>query len=191
MPPADILASIILLILTSLPSSTPIHQTILPAQASQVKKFKGHSIPMSLVNSRASSVSSGKLPPSTRKRRYSYVGSDMPPPTNHAFPQPAQKRISIPPSTRTGTPSSVFNSTCDTETEAQASVREDDDALNEVIMAVNIKDRNTVGCAYYVAREEKLCLSQDIKMGGLDVIEMRESARHIPMLCLTREFNGQ
>src|SRR5437762_12963273 len=87
MPPADILASIILLILTSLPSSTPIHQTILPAQASQVKKFKGHSIPMSLVNSRASSVSSGKLPPSTRKRRYSYVGSDMPPPTNHAFPQ--------------------------------------------------------------------------------------------------------
>jgi DNA mismatch repair protein MSH5 len=98
-------------------------------------------------------------------------------PTNYTLPHPAPKRVSILPSTRTATPSWAFNDDiCDAETEAQMSARDDDDALNEVIMALDLKDRNTVGCAYYIAREEKLCLAQDIKMGGLDMIKMSESA---------------
>jgi DNA mismatch repair protein MSH5 len=42
--------------------------------------------------------------------------------------------------------------------------------MNEVIMAVDMRS-GTIGCSYYIAREEKLCLMQDIKFGGLDIID--------------------
>lgn len=43
--------------------------------------------------------------------------------------------------------------------------------LDDVVMAVDMTDRHTVGCAYYVAREEKLYFMEDVKLGGADVIE--------------------
>jgi DNA mismatch repair protein MSH5 len=43
--------------------------------------------------------------------------------------------------------------------------------MNEIIMAVDLRDRGTIGCAYYVARNERLSLMEDIKMGGLDIID--------------------
>lgn len=43
--------------------------------------------------------------------------------------------------------------------------------MNEVIMAVDLRDRGTVGCAYYVAREEKLYLMEDVRFGGIEIIE--------------------
>lgn len=43
--------------------------------------------------------------------------------------------------------------------------------MNEVILAVDMRERGTLGCAYYIAREEKLCLMEDIKMAGLDLID--------------------
>ena len=43
--------------------------------------------------------------------------------------------------------------------------------MNEVIMAIDMRDRGTLGCAYYIAREERLCMMEDIKLAGLDVIE--------------------
>lgn len=58
-----------------------------------------------------------------------------------------------------------------TETDAEIQAREDSDAMNEVILAVDMRDRGTIGCAYYIAREEKLCLMEDIKMAGLDIID--------------------
>jgi len=45
------------------------------------------------------------------------------------------------------------------------------DALNEVIMAVDLHERNTVGCCYYVARDEKLYFMEDAKLGGVDVVD--------------------
>lgn len=60
------------------------------------------------------------------------------------------------------------------EDEAVIEEREEDDALNEVVMAVDLRDRGTVGCCYYVAREEKLYLMEDVKHGGLDVIDTRK-----------------
>lgn len=47
----------------------------------------------------------------------------------------------------------------------------DDDSLNEVIMAINMRDRGTVGCAYYVAAEEKLYFMEDIHLGGPEIVE--------------------
>lgn len=57
------------------------------------------------------------------------------------------------------------------ESDAECQEREDADALNEVIMAVDLRDKGTIGCCYYVAREEKLYLMDDVKCGGLDVID--------------------
>ena len=50
----------------------------------------------------------------------------------------------------------------------------DADALNEVIMAVDVRDRGTVGCSYYVARDEKLYFMEDVKLGGVDVVDACE-----------------
>ncbi|KAF2173327.1 hypothetical protein M409DRAFT_62859 [Zasmidium cellare ATCC 36951] len=38
-------------------------------------------------------------------------------------------------------------------------------------MAVNVTDRGSMGCAYYVAREEKLCMMEDIQLGGADMVD--------------------
>ena len=57
------------------------------------------------------------------------------------------------------------------EEDAETELREESDAVNEVIMAIDMRDRKTIGCAYYFAREEKLCLMEDIKMAGLDLVE--------------------
>lgn len=51
---------------------------------------------------------------------------------------------------------------------------EEADHLNEVIMAIDLRDRGTVGCCYYVAREEKLYLMEDAKHGGLEVVKACE-----------------
>lgn len=38
-------------------------------------------------------------------------------------------------------------------------------------MAVNMKERGTVGCAYYVAREEKLYCMEDMKLGDIEAVQ--------------------
>lgn len=52
---------------------------------------------------------------------------------------------------------------------------EADDTLNEIIMAVDLKPRGTVGCAYYVARNETLYLMEDIEVGDVEVVDSCES----------------
>jgi hypothetical protein len=57
------------------------------------------------------------------------------------------------------------------EDESAIDEREDADALNEIIMAIDMKERGTVGCAYYVARDEKLFLIEDIKLAEMDIVD--------------------
>ncbi|KAH7330304.1 muts domain V-domain-containing protein [Rhexocercosporidium sp. MPI-PUGE-AT-0058] len=91
-------------------------------------------------------------------------------------PLPRQNRISL---KAPGSESSVFSSQRDRdvvcteiyETEEEIEARENSDAVNEIIMAIELKNRGTIGCAYYSAREEKLYLMADIKMADLDMIE--------------------
>lgn len=47
----------------------------------------------------------------------------------------------------------------------------DMEMLNEIVMAVNLTDRGTVGCAYYVARDEKLYFMEDVRLGGADTVD--------------------
>lgn len=48
------------------------------------------------------------------------------------------------------------------------------DDSGEVVMAVDIKEKGTVGCCFYIAREEKLSILSDVQFGGKDFIDMRE-----------------
>ena len=45
------------------------------------------------------------------------------------------------------------------------------DALNEVIMAIDVDKEGKVGCAYYVAMDEALVLEEDIPMGGIEAVD--------------------
>lgn len=49
-----------------------------------------------------------------------------------------------------------------------------DDTLNEIVMAVDMTTRGTVGCCYYIAREEKLYFMEDLQIGNADVVDTRK-----------------
>lgn len=49
-----------------------------------------------------------------------------------------------------------------------------DDTLNEIVMAVDMTARSTVGCSYYVAREEKLYFMEDLQVGNADIVDTCE-----------------
>lgn len=51
---------------------------------------------------------------------------------------------------------------------------DDDDTLNEVVMAVDLLSRGTVGCCYYVARDERMYFMEDIQFGDVEIIENRK-----------------
>jgi len=42
---------------------------------------------------------------------------------------------------------------------------------DEVFMAIDVRERSTMGCAYYVSKEDKLYLMQDCKLGDAAIIE--------------------
>lgn len=93
------------------------------------------------------------------------------------LPPPKQKRVSLCPPTSHIASSLSSHAELDeqieeSEAEEEIQRREDADSLNEIIMAINMKERGTLGCAYYIAREERLCLMEDIKMAGLDIIDL-------------------
>ncbi|KAI1365065.1 putative MSH5 protein [Xylaria arbuscula] len=49
------------------------------------------------------------------------------------------------------------------------------DAMNEIIMAIDMRDRgprgSSIGCAYYSVLEEALYLLEDVQMAGVDLVE--------------------
>jgi hypothetical protein len=128
---------------------TPVART-LPQRG---RKSKAHFSRMSSVTRSLGEISSPNLPP------------------------PKQKSVSIRPPTSHIASKSLSNAGLDEqveESEAEDDIqrREDADSLNEIIMAIDMKERGTLGCAYYIAREEKLFLMEDIKMAGLDIVDL-------------------
>ncbi len=69
-----------------------------------------------------------------------------------------------------------------TENDDDIRDREEDDFLDKVVMAVDMREKGTVGCCYYVAREEKLYMMDDIKYGEMEVID----ACMFPLDCFSR-----
>jgi hypothetical protein len=128
---------------------------------------------------RLGSGSSSRAPPSSRPQTFSRLSSvpQSLQESTPALPASSQRtRVSLrPPSSQSSINSLRRSGNAlqaeNVETDAETQRREDADAMNEIIMAVDLRDRGTIGCAYYVAREEKLCLMEDIKIGGLDIID--------------------
>lgn len=50
----------------------------------------------------------------------------------------------------------------------------DDDTLNEIIMAVDLGTKGSVGCSYYVARDEAMYFMEDVKLGDIDIVDACE-----------------
>lgn len=46
------------------------------------------------------------------------------------------------------------------------------DDLGEVVMAVDIKEKGTVGCCFYISREDRLGILSDVQFGGKTLIDM-------------------
>lgn len=68
---------------------------------------------------------------------------------------------------------------------------EDFDAFNEVVMAVDMKSRGEIGCAYYLAREETLYFMEEVKSGSVDIIDGRKLAAasiQSPLTGLSEDF---
>jgi hypothetical protein len=112
-----------------------------------------------------SDASSRQQSSSSRPQSFSRLSS-VPrsiPPSSPSLPaHPPKKRISLRP------PNSQVASTVSSrdedigrapvfEEDAETELREESDAVNEVMMAIDMRDHGTIGCAYYVA--------------GLDVVE--------------------
>ena len=51
---------------------------------------------------------------------------------------------------------------------------DDDDTLDEIVMAVDMTPRGAVGCCYYVARDEKLYFMEDVQLGDVNVVDGRK-----------------
>ena len=46
-----------------------------------------------------------------------------------------------------------------------------DSLVDEIIMAIDMRDKATIGCAYFNTADGVLSLSDDVSMGSMDVVE--------------------
>ena len=105
------------------------------------------------------------------------------------MPGRPQKRVSLPqPSLRASFSTSPIRDASvdhgpstpvdvDGRQESDPEEQEENETLIERIMAVDMRDRGSIGCCYYVAANEALYLLEDVKSGGLEIIDLRE---HVP-----------
>jgi DNA mismatch repair protein MSH5 len=70
-------------------------------------------------------------------------------------------------------PGLLPDTSINTPSKARNDAEENDDTFIEVIMAVDMTPRGTVGCCYYVARDEKLYFMEDIQCGDVHIIDSR------------------
>ena len=167
----SVLFTILCILLQSFPSM---------ASSSHIK----HRRKLSVVTPNVSPGNRGHLPPASSLAITRIRPLD-------SFQQPPRKRVSLHPPLSRGNSAPTYNRAESSitplrgashepsenvtlaESNAESQEREENDSLDEVIMAVDLRDKGTVGCCYYVAREEKLYLMEDVKYGGLDVIDTR------------------
>lgn len=161
--------------------STPVHSNlvILMAPRNSTKRAQHKSLSSaSTVRSRPSSYRSSvtstpasriigaqrSLPPVSRVGPARQVGLQLPfPPSRSASTSSSHARLSNTGTTRIGSDAARPN--------------DGDDTLNEIIMAVDLNGKGTVGCAYYVAADEKLYFMEDVELGGAEVVEACEYER--------------
>ena len=92
-------------------------------------------------------------------------------PSSH--PHPAYRHSST-----SSVAASAFNVAIENKTEGQ----DEDIDPDEIIMCVDMRDRGTVGCCYYESSTGSLHLVEDIKYGGLEVVDTCENS---PAICFS------
>lgn len=45
--------------------------------------------------------------------------------------------------------------------------------MDHIIVALDMRDKDKVGCAYYIASEERLLCMEELTGGGVDLVEKR------------------
>ena len=83
-----------------------------------------------------------------------------------SHPRPAYRKSST-----SSVAASAFNAASENRIEGQ----EEDIDPDEIIMCVDMRDRGTVGCCYYESSTGSLHLVEDIKYGGLEVVDTCEN----------------
>lgn len=61
--------------------------------------------------------------------------------------------------------------TAGAKVQTEISARATDDFDDHVIAAIDTKDHDTVGCAYYSAEEEKMYMLGDTRFGGMETVD--------------------
>lgn len=77
--------------------------------------------------------------------------------------------------TPSGTPAPIQSRTIHQSIENSENI-DDDDSLDHIILALDKTSRNTIGCAYYVARDGVLYCMEDITSAEGGVLEICEYA---------------
>ncbi|KAK6958086.1 hypothetical protein Daesc_000879 [Daldinia eschscholtzii] len=97
----------------------------------------------------------------------------MQPYQSSPLPQhPQRRRLSLrPPSSQIPSNNSTHPEDDDNSRVDDVLSDEDADALREIILAIDMKENGSLGCAYYIAIDETLFLLEDIAMSGMDLVE--------------------
>jgi DNA mismatch repair protein MSH5 len=59
----------------------------------------------------------------------------------------------------------------------------------EIVMAVALEGRGTVGCCYYVAREETLYFMEDVRFGSVDVVDVCKFTARVAVNFVYQSFD--
>jgi DNA mismatch repair protein MSH5 len=121
--------------------------------------------------SSAASVTSHPSRAASSRRRTPLVSFNLP--SLVSQPQSQHRRITVASQPQLERDASSIQPPLLQNARQSAAVDEDDtdETLDNVIMAIDMKEHGTVGCAYYVAREERLFCMEDVMHGGIDTVE--------------------
>lgn len=145
------------------PDRIPKHSRgrVSPSRARRDSPFSSPSVQSSSLGYRAQSFESHHSTLRTQKRLNPQPTQQKPENSNYS-------------DSSSRAPISEISETVDAlEDDANLQDSEIDNSLDQVIMAVDMRDKGTVGCCYYVAKEEKLYMMDDVKYSGIDVIDAR------------------
>ena len=120
--------------------------------------------------------------PSRSNRTYSNYAR----PTTHSQSDSARRRVTVNPRPSIE-PSATPRSASPAPPAPDRHGRSDstEELLDHVIVAIDVKETGNVGCAYYIAREQRLLCMEDVPKGGVESIERRQSSSQMLSSCRT------
>ncbi|ETS87538.1 hypothetical protein PFICI_01366 [Pestalotiopsis fici W106-1] len=132
------------------------------ASSTSASRTQGYSVSSRTRTSKAASPSGSSSAP-----RSAIYSPQLP-------PHPLRQRLSQRPAPPRGASTTPGSSVVDGDDDADRVLEGDHldaDALGEIIMAIDMNKTGNLGCAYYIAAEEKLLLLEDVPMAGPEIVD--------------------